>query len=105
MLLSTGAIKLICGFAITSERLGNYVEDEGSESKVCGRGCRYRAIRKLEFSLRPVLFSSILPPAVVGLRSFIYRTLQGRLAVIFGFPVCQQKRGCNTQRLNLFLQP
>jgi hypothetical protein len=32
-------------------------------------------IRKMGFSLRPVLFESVLPPTVVGLGSVIYRTL------------------------------
>src|SRR6266446_1705179 len=55
--------------------------------------------------LRPVHFASVLPPAVVGLWSVIYRTQECRLVVIFRFPVLRQKRGCYTQRPNFFFQP
>jgi len=52
-----------------------------------------------------VLLGFDFPRTVVGLWSVIYRTRQCRLAVIFGFTVCQQKRRGYTQCLNFLLQP
>src|SRR5437879_4400390 len=63
-------------------------------------------------STQPALCSA--PPRSLGLLRIIFhlhidrlrrsRTRWCRLVVIFCFPVREQKRGCDTQRLNFFLQ-